>query len=129
MTFNGHRFHHDIRYARDQEHYPGLVVHGPLQATILMIEARKLLGRSLSVFSNRSVSPLILESSAEIVSEAMADKGLSLSVSAQVNRDHGCDRSGVMRETGIVAKHPPARGYQTNSAVAGRMTTSPYKEC
>ncbi|WEZ85470.1 MaoC family dehydratase N-terminal domain-containing protein (plasmid) [Rhizobium sp. 32-5/1] len=80
MTFNGHRIHYDIKYARDREHYPGLVVHGPLQATILMNEARRLLGRSPSVFSYRSVSPLILESSAEIVSEAMADKGLSLSV-------------------------------------------------
>ena len=36
LTFNGHRIHYDRDYARDIEHYPGLVVHGPLQATLLL---------------------------------------------------------------------------------------------
>ena len=33
VTFNGHRIHYDMPYARDVEGYPGLVVHGPLIAT------------------------------------------------------------------------------------------------
>lgn len=37
LTFNGHRIHYDLDYARNEEHYPGLVVHGPLQ-TMLMLE-------------------------------------------------------------------------------------------
>lgn len=37
MSYNGHRIHYDRDYARDVEGYPGLVVHGPLQA-ILMAE-------------------------------------------------------------------------------------------
>ena len=36
LTFNGHRIHYDRQYARDVEGYPGLVVHGPLIATLLM---------------------------------------------------------------------------------------------
>ncbi len=36
LTFNGHRIHYDRDYARDVEGYPGLVVHGPLLATLLM---------------------------------------------------------------------------------------------
>jgi 3-methylfumaryl-CoA hydratase len=36
LTFNGHRIHYDRRYAMQQEGYPGLVVHGPLIATLLM---------------------------------------------------------------------------------------------
>ena len=36
LTFNGHRIHYDVDYCRDVEGYPGLVVHGPLQATLLM---------------------------------------------------------------------------------------------
>ncbi len=32
VTFNGHRIHYDRTYAKDVEKYPGLVVHGPLQA-------------------------------------------------------------------------------------------------
>ncbi|MEM1149186.1 MAG: MaoC family dehydratase N-terminal domain-containing protein [Pseudomonadota bacterium] len=35
LTFNGHRIHYDRPYAKDVEKYPGLVVHGPLQATLL----------------------------------------------------------------------------------------------
>jgi 3-methylfumaryl-CoA hydratase len=36
LTFNGHRIHYDRRYAMDVEGYAGLVVHGPLIATLLL---------------------------------------------------------------------------------------------
>ncbi|HEX4573333.1 MAG TPA: MaoC family dehydratase N-terminal domain-containing protein [Dongiaceae bacterium] len=36
LTFNGHRIHYDEPYATGAEGYPGLVVHGPLQATLLL---------------------------------------------------------------------------------------------
>jgi 3-methylfumaryl-CoA hydratase len=36
LTFNGHRIHYDVDYARDIEGYPGLVIHGPLIATLLV---------------------------------------------------------------------------------------------
>ena len=36
LTFNGHRIHYDEPYATGTEGYPGLVVHGPLQATLLL---------------------------------------------------------------------------------------------
>ena len=36
LTFNGHRIHYDLRYATEVEGYPGLVVHGPLIATLLL---------------------------------------------------------------------------------------------
>ena len=36
LTFNGHRIHYDRRYVTEVEGYPGLVVHGPLVATLLM---------------------------------------------------------------------------------------------
>lgn len=35
LTFNGHRIHYDRDYAVGREHYPGLVVQGPLLATLL----------------------------------------------------------------------------------------------
>ena len=35
LTFNGHRIHYDRRYATGVEGYAGLIVHGPLQATLL----------------------------------------------------------------------------------------------
>ncbi|MCZ8218599.1 MAG: MaoC family dehydratase N-terminal domain-containing protein [Acidovorax sp.] len=36
LTFNGHRIHYDRAYTMQEEGYPGLVVHGPLIATLLM---------------------------------------------------------------------------------------------
>lgn len=61
LTFNAHRIHYDLPYATDEEGYPGLVVHGPLQATLLLNFARQICGgRSPSAFGFRGVSPLIL---------------------------------------------------------------------
>ena len=36
LTFNGHRIHYDRRYVTQVEDYPGLIVHGPLIATLLL---------------------------------------------------------------------------------------------
>ena len=36
LTFNGHRIHYDRRYVTQVEGYPGLIVHGPLIATLLL---------------------------------------------------------------------------------------------
>lgn len=58
MTFNGHRIHYDLAYARNVERYPNLVVHGPLQATVLLNLAATLLSRSPRTFDYRAVSPL-----------------------------------------------------------------------
>ena len=58
LTFNGHRIHYDLDYARDVEGYSGLVVHGPLLAQHLMLLATKQLGE-LAEFSFRASSPLM----------------------------------------------------------------------
>lgn len=59
LTFNSHRIHYDLPYAMDVEHYPALVVHGPLIATLLLDALyRELPGRSLCSFSFRAVRPL-----------------------------------------------------------------------
>ncbi len=36
LTFNAHRIHYDRRYVTEVEKYPGLIVHGPLIATLLL---------------------------------------------------------------------------------------------
>jgi 3-methylfumaryl-CoA hydratase len=41
LTFNGHRIHYDRPYATQVEGYPGLVVHGPLLATLLLDQLRR----------------------------------------------------------------------------------------
>lgn len=59
LTFNGHRIHYDRPYATEVEHYPGLVLHGPLQATLLLNFATELKGKAPSRFAFRSLSPLL----------------------------------------------------------------------
>lgn len=58
LTFNTHRIHYDHRYVTEVEKYPGLVVHGPLQATLLYHYAHRLQGRPPGRFTFRSVAPL-----------------------------------------------------------------------
>jgi 3-methylfumaryl-CoA hydratase len=59
LTYNGHRIHYDRNYATAVEGYPGLVVHGPLTAMLLLDLVRRSIphGRVAS-FSFRAVSPL-----------------------------------------------------------------------
>jgi 3-methylfumaryl-CoA hydratase len=60
LTFNSHRIHYDHPYATGEEGYRGLVVHGPLTATLLLDLARCELGdNALSSFRFRGVSPAI----------------------------------------------------------------------
>ncbi|WP_236208545.1 FAS1-like dehydratase domain-containing protein [Pseudomonas tohonis] len=60
VTFNGHRIHYDYPYAVDSEGYPGLVVHGPLIATLnLRAFCRANPQAHLQHFSFRGLRPLI----------------------------------------------------------------------
>ncbi|WP_160121475.1 HTD2 family dehydratase [Rhodovarius lipocyclicus] len=59
LTGNGHRIHYDYPYVTGEEGYPGLVVHGPLQATFLAAHALALAGpgAKLAKFSFRGQRP------------------------------------------------------------------------
>ena len=60
VTFNSHRIHYDLPYATTVEGYPGLIIHGPLSATLLIENFRKNTpGTILTSYHYRSVSPLI----------------------------------------------------------------------
>jgi 3-methylfumaryl-CoA hydratase len=59
LTFNGHRIHYDRDYVTKDEGYPGLIVHGPLQAALLVELGAKLHGgRAPKTFAYRGLQPL-----------------------------------------------------------------------
>ena len=59
VTFNSHRIHYDYPYATKVEGYPGLVVHGPLAATLLVDLLRRNVAQArLRTFSFRALKPL-----------------------------------------------------------------------
>jgi 3-methylfumaryl-CoA hydratase len=78
LTFNSHRIHYDREYARDVESYPGLVVHGPLIATLLMDHClRHHPGRRPARLSFRAQSPLY-DGAAFALNSAPLETGIQL---------------------------------------------------
>ncbi len=58
LTFNGHRIHYDRRYVTEVEGYPGLIVHGPLIATLLLdLLRRQAPDAEVASFSFKAVRP------------------------------------------------------------------------
>ena len=60
LTFNAHRIHYDLAYTTGVEHYAGLVVHGPLLATLLIDHALRAERQArVTAFEFRARSPVI----------------------------------------------------------------------
>lgn len=86
LTFNSHRIHYDAPYAVAEENYRGLVVHGPLTATLLLDLARRELGdNALRRFAFRGLSPAICGEELHLVMRA-ADHGHELGAFAADGR-------------------------------------------
>jgi 3-methylfumaryl-CoA hydratase len=58
LTFIGHRIHYDLDYCRNEEGYPGLLVHGPLQTILLLDLARRQEPRPVKKLEYRALHPL-----------------------------------------------------------------------
>jgi 3-methylfumaryl-CoA hydratase len=58
LTFNAHRIHYDRPYAINEEGYPGLVVHGPLTAVLLLDLVHRHTDRTVIAYSFRGRAPL-----------------------------------------------------------------------
>lgn len=85
LTFNGHRIHYDQHYARVVEGYAGLVVHGPLTATLLQGFAMRIEpSRPLTAFEFRGVAPLFADQPFRLEADTGSDGSL---VMRAVDRD------------------------------------------
>jgi len=92
LTFNSHRIHYDRPYATGVEGYRGLVVHGPLTATLLLDLARRERGdNALKSFAFRGVSPAIAGEALHLVMRGSGE-GIELGAFAADGRE-------VMRAT------------------------------
>jgi 3-methylfumaryl-CoA hydratase len=58
ITFNSHKIHYDRDYATTQEGYPGLVVHGPLLATLMLELVRGQMAGAVRRFEFRAIAPV-----------------------------------------------------------------------
>lgn len=73
LTFNGHRIHYDLDYAKNEEHYPGLIFHGPLQTTLLLDLCRRHAGRPIRKLDYRALHPVFHGERLTINGEPSAD--------------------------------------------------------
>ncbi len=80
ITFNSHRIHYDAAYARDEEGYPGLVVHGPLTAMTAAASIERTCGRPLATFRFRAVAPLFVGQTSHIVGARDGDDDVAVRV-------------------------------------------------
>lgn len=92
LTFNGHRIHYDRSYVTGVEGYPGLIVHGPLIATLLLdLLRRNLPAAKVRSFSFRAVRPLFDIAPFAVCGRPEADGRVAL---------WACDDSGTLAMEG-----------------------------
>ena len=70
LTYNGHRIHYDHPYVTEQEGYPGLLVHGPLTALLLLDAAQRHAPVPVSSFRYRALAPLFVDEPVTLVGRA-----------------------------------------------------------
>jgi hydroxyacyl-ACP dehydratase HTD2-like protein with hotdog domain len=104
VTFNSHRIHYDREYATGTEHYPGLVVHGPLTAMLLAESASSHLGKALRSFTYRASSPLFVDRPIYIDGEFTADHEGDATAELTATRADGVVG---MTATAVTAGMPP----------------------
>ncbi|MBF0094056.1 MAG: acyl-CoA dehydrogenase [Alphaproteobacteria bacterium] len=74
LTFNSHRIHYDRPYAMNEENYPGLMVHGPLNAMLLMDLCRNRAGRPVVGYSFRGKAPVFDLNPYHLIGRPSGDK-------------------------------------------------------
>ena len=77
IGFVGHRIHYDHPYTVNEENYPGLIVHGPLQATYLLRAAEKLMGKQVKSFTHKVMAPVFADSEYIVGVDKMDDGSVS----------------------------------------------------
>jgi 3-methylfumaryl-CoA hydratase len=79
LTFNGHRIHYDRSYVREVEGYPGLIVHGPLIATLLLDLLRREMPQfKVARFEFKAARPMFDINPFTVCGRAEADGGVRL---------------------------------------------------
>ncbi|TCR59426.1 MaoC family dehydratase N-terminal domain-containing protein [Bosea sp. BK604] len=77
LTFNGHRIHYDFPYVTQEEGYGGLVVHGPIQATLIMNIIATLSGGEPIRLDYRGLAPLIAGAPFKVKAKRLPDGAIA----------------------------------------------------
>ncbi|MBS0319636.1 MAG: MaoC family dehydratase N-terminal domain-containing protein [Proteobacteria bacterium] len=79
LTFNGHRIHYDAPYVTGVEGYPGLIVHGPLMATLLLdLVRRQRPDVAIERFAFRALRPVFATGAFTVCGEPRDERSVRL---------------------------------------------------
>jgi 3-methylfumaryl-CoA hydratase len=92
LTFNSHRIHYDRDYAVREEGYPGLVVHGPLLAT-LMLEVLRENAQRVQHFEYRALAPTFVDEASVKAAARPVDRRVAVWIA---DRHNGVRMSGAV---------------------------------
>ena len=84
LTFNGHRIHYDKDFSIEHEGHDGLIIHGPIQASLIMSLAQSQQGQRLKHISYRSTSALICGHDIKVL------------ITKPINKDGGINARGAI---------------------------------
>lgn len=87
LTANAHRIHYDVPYVREEEGYPGIVVHGPLLAVLMLELVRRNSAREVRSLSFRLRSP-VFAGEQLVACGTPSDGGASLHVATHRDAQH-----------------------------------------
>lgn len=82
LTFNAHRIHYDLPYAQEVEKYPGLVLHAPLQAQLLMHQAVAHRGEPPRHFAFEGIHPMFHHDEVRLMGIEESDGRMQLCTAA-----------------------------------------------
>lgn len=77
ITFNSHRIHYDYPYVTGEEGYAGLVVHGPIQATLILNIIATLSGGEPIKLDYRGIAPLIAGAPFKVKAKRLPDGAIA----------------------------------------------------
>ncbi len=106
LTYNGHRIHYDHPYVTQQEGYPGLLVHGPLTALLLLDAAQRHSPAPVKQFRYRALAPLFVDQPITLAGQA-ASAGADGSGPPQDRIVEALAPSGAAAMRGWVTRHAP----------------------
>ncbi len=80
LSYNSHKIHYDRDYCRDEEGYPGLVVHGPLLALAALESVLPVAGASLASFEFRAMAPVFEGQVVQIAARQSAPEEIAIQI-------------------------------------------------
>ena len=122
LTYNPHRIHYDHPYATGQEGYPGLLVHGPLTALLLLDAAGGYAPAPPARFRYRALAPLYADQPITLAGRSDPSPGADAGHAGRSEPSPGADAEHTGRPSSPAERFVEALGPTGAVAMRGRVS-------